>query len=60
MKLYEKSGKRMNNSELVRKSKRNWLATGFRRNCLLKDALEGMMNERKIQGRRRFQMITLR
>ena len=31
----------------------HWL----RRNCLLKDALEGMVNWKKVCGRRRYQMI---
>ncbi|KAJ4438142.1 hypothetical protein ANN_14081 [Periplaneta americana] len=29
----------------------------LRRNCLLKDTLKGMMNERRVRGRRRYQMI---
>ena len=29
----------------------------LRRNCLLKDALEGMVNGKKVRGRRRYQMI---
>ena len=29
--------------ELIRKRKRNWLGHCLRRNCLLKDALEGMV-----------------
>ena len=33
--------------ELIKKRKRNWL----RRNCLLKDALEGMVNGKKVRGR---------
>ena len=43
--------------ELIRKRKRNWLDHWLRRNCLLKDALEGMVNGKKIRGRRRYQMI---
>ena len=31
----------------------HWL----RRNCLLKDALEGKINGKKVTGRRRYQMI---
>ena len=30
--------------ELIKKRKRNWLGHWLRRNCLLKDALEGMVN----------------
>ena len=43
--------------ELQRKRKRNWLGHWVRRNCLLKDALEGMVNGKKVHGRRRYQMI---
>ena len=39
------------------KRKRNWLGHWLRRNCLLKDALEGMVNGKKVRGRRRYQMI---
>ena len=38
--------------ELTRKSKINWLDHWLRRNCLLKDALEGMVNRKKVRGRR--------
>ncbi|KAJ4433517.1 hypothetical protein ANN_15826 [Periplaneta americana] len=43
--------------KLIRKRKRNWLGHWLRRNCLLKDALEGMVNGRRVRGRRRYQMI---
>ena len=43
--------------ELIRKRKRNWLGHWLRRNCLLKDALEGMVNGKNVRGRRRYQMI---
>ena len=43
--------------ELIRKRKRNWLGHWLRRNYLLKDALEGMVNGKKARGRRRYQMI---
>ena len=43
--------------ELIRKRKRNWLGHSIRRNCLLKDALGGMVSGKKIRGRRRYQMI---
>ena len=43
--------------ELIRKRRRNWLGHWLRRNCLLKDALEGMVNGKKVRGRRRHQMI---
>ena len=34
--------------ELIRKKKRNWLGHWLRRNCLLKDALEGVVNGKKV------------
>ena len=43
--------------ELIKKRKRNWLGHWLRRNCLLKDALEGMVNGKKVRDRRRYQMI---
>ena len=43
--------------ELIRKRKRNWLGEWLRRNCLLMDSLEGMVNGKKVRGRRRYQMI---
>ena len=38
--------------ELIKKRKRNWLGHWVRRNFLLKDALEGMVNGKKVRGRR--------
>ncbi|KAJ4443689.1 hypothetical protein ANN_05364 [Periplaneta americana] len=43
--------------KLIRKRERNWLGNWLRRNCLLKDALEGMMNGRRVWGGRRYQII---
>ena len=43
--------------ELIRKRKRNWLCHWLIRNCLLKDALEGMVKGQKVRGGRRYQMI---
>ena len=43
--------------ELIRKRKKNWLGHWLRRDCLLKDALEGIVNGKKVRGRRRYQMI---
>ena len=43
--------------ELIRKRKINWLGHWLRRNCLLKDAIEGMVKRKKVRGRRRYQMI---
>ena len=38
--------------ELIKKRKRNWLGHWLRRNCLLKDVLEGMINGKKVRGRK--------
>ena len=38
--------------ELIKKRKSNWLGHWLSRNCLLKDALDGMVNEKKISGDR--------
>ena len=43
--------------ELIRKRKRNWLGHWLRRPCLLKDALEGMVNGKKVHSRRKYQII---
>ena len=43
--------------EMIRKRKRNWLGHCLRRDCLLKDALEGLVNGKKVRGRRRYQMV---
>ncbi|KAJ4444315.1 hypothetical protein ANN_06107 [Periplaneta americana] len=43
--------------KLIRKKKRNWLGHWLRRNCLVKNALEGMVKGRRVRSRRRYQMI---
>ena len=45
--------------ELIKSRKGNWLGHWLRRNCLPKDALEGMVNRTKVRGRRRYQMIDI-
>ena len=42
--------------ELIKKRERNWLGHWLRRNFLLKDALEGMVNGKKVRGRIIYQM----
>ena len=51
------SGRRNNNAGIDKEEEKNWLGHWLRRNCLLKDALEGMANGKKVRGRRRYQMI---
>ena len=36
---------------------RNWVGHRLRTNCLLKDALEGMVNGKRVPGRRRYQVL---
>ena len=43
--------------ELIKKRRGNCLGHWIRRNCLLKDAVEGMINWKKVRDRRRYQMI---
>ena len=43
--------------EPIKKRKRNWLGPLVRRNCQLKDALEGMLDGKTVRGRRIYQMI---
>ena len=40
--------------ELIKKRKRNWLGHWLIRNYLLKGALEGMVNGKKVRGRGRY------
>ena len=54
-----KNGRRKKMLELIKKRKINWLNHWLRRNCLLKDALEGMVNGKNVRGRRRYQMIDI-
>ena len=42
--------------EVIKKRKMNWLGHWLRRNCLLKDDLERMVNGKKVRARRN-QMI---
>ena len=55
--VLEGVGERRIMLELIKKRKINWLGHRLRRNCLLKDALEGMLNGKKVRGGRRYQMI---
>ena len=55
--VLEREGEGRITLEPIKKRKRKWLGHWLRRNCLLKDALEGMVNEKKVRGRRRYQMI---
>ena len=43
--------------ELIKKRKRNWLDHWLRRDCLLKDAVEGIVKGKKFRDRRRYLMI---
>ena len=54
--VIEKVGEGRIMLELIRKRKRNWLGHWLRRNCLLKNSLEVMVNGKKVRGRRRYKM----
>ena len=41
----------------MKKRKSNWLGHWLKRNYLLKDAIDGMVNGKKVSGGRRYQMI---
>ena len=43
--------------ELIKKRKRNWLCNWLRGNFLLEAAQEGIVNGKKVRGRRGYQMI---
>ena len=43
--------------EVIKKRGKNWLGLWLRRNCLPKDALEGILKGKKVRGRRRYQII---
>ena len=43
--------------ELIGKRKKNWLGHWLRTNYLLKDALEGTVDGKKVRDRRRYQII---
>ena len=43
--------------ELIKKRKRNWLGNWLRRNCLLKDALEGMVYRKKVPQQKNIYQI---
>ena len=45
--VLERVGEGRNLLDLIKKRKRNWLGHWLRRNCLLKDALKGMVKGRK-------------
>ncbi|KAJ4446128.1 hypothetical protein ANN_12820 [Periplaneta americana] len=55
--LLERVGEEKMILKLISKRKRNWLGHWLRINYLLKDALEGMVNGRRVRGRRICQII---
>ncbi|KAJ4444839.1 hypothetical protein ANN_06636 [Periplaneta americana] len=55
--VLERVGEERMMLKLIRKRKRIWLGHWLRRNWLLKDALEGMVNGRRVRGRRRNQKL---
>ena len=55
--VLERVGEGRTMLELIKKRKRNWLGHWLRNNCLLKDALEGIVKGKKVRGTRIYQMI---
>ena len=55
--VLERVGDRRIMLELIKKRKGNWLGYLLRRNYLLKDALEGLVNGKKVRDRKIYQMI---
>ena len=49
-----KSGRKENNAGTDKEDERNWQGHWLRRNCLLEGALEGMVNGKKVRGKRRY------
>ena len=52
-----KSGRRKNNAGTDKEEEKKLAGHWLRRNSLLKDGLEGMVNGKKVRGRRRHHMI---
>ena len=52
-----KSGRRKNNTATDKEEKKKLAGHWLKRNCLLKEALEGMVNGKKVHGRRIYDMI---
>ena len=50
-------GERKTVLNIIRKRKINWLGHWLRRNCILRDVIEGMVEGKRGRGRRRFQLI---
>ncbi|KAJ4437463.1 hypothetical protein ANN_17607 [Periplaneta americana] len=48
--LLDRVGEERMMLKLIRNRKRNWLGHWLRRSCLLKDALEGMLNGRRVRA----------
>ncbi|KAJ4450199.1 hypothetical protein ANN_01606 [Periplaneta americana] len=55
--VLERVGEERMMLKLIKTRKRNWLGHWLRRNYLLKNTLERMVNGRRVRGRRRYQMI---
>ena len=53
------SGIKKINAGTDKEKEKNCLGHWLRRNCVLKDAVEGMVNGKKARGRRRYQMIDI-
>ena len=52
-----KSGRGKIILEVIKKRKMNWMGHCLRKKCLFKDTLKGMVNGKKVRGRRIYQVI---
>ena len=50
-------GEERNMLEVIRKRKRNWIGHCWRRDCILKEGIEGMVEGKRERGKRRYQML---
>ena len=55
--LARKNGRRKNNAGTDKEEEKKLAVHWLKRNCLLMDALEAMVNGKKLRGRRRYPMI---
>ena len=57
MQFCSKEWRRKNIAGTHKEEEKKLAGTLVKRNCLLKDALEGMVNGKKVRGRTRYQMF---
>ena len=55
--VLERIGERRRLLEVIKKRKKNWIGHMLRRDCLLVNALEGLVCGRRRKGRRRYKLL---